>query len=127
MWIMVAGPYTSGAQSEAERQANLDVMNASALMVFEKGHTPVIGVNLALPIIQLAGLERFEELMMPISLAVAERCDACLRVGGPSIGADQEMEKFESRGLPVFYNIDEIPKLQTTTDGPLPAENHSCQ
>jgi len=111
MWIMIAGPYTSGAQNESERQANLDVMNASALKVFEKGHTPVIGVNLALPIIQVAGSHRFEELMMPISLAAAERCDACLRVGGPSVGADQEMEKFESRGLPVFHDIDDVPNL----------------
>lgn len=109
MWIMVAGPYTSGAQNEEERQANLDVMNASALCVFEKGHTPVIGVNLALPIIHVAGSHRFEELMMPISLAAAERCDACLRVGGPSVGADQEMAKFESRGLSVFYHVEDIP------------------
>jgi hypothetical protein len=109
---MVAGPYTSGARTEVERQANLDVMNESALQVFEKGHVPIIGVNLALPIIQIAGLERFEELMMPISLAAADRCDACLRVGGPSDGADREMKKFESRGLTVYRNIDEIPTVQ---------------
>lgn len=110
MWIMIAGPYTSGANSESERQANLDAMNEAALKVFEKGHVPIIGVNLALPIIRVAGHERFEEIMMPVSLAAAERCDACLRIGGPSVGADQELEKFRSRGLNVFQNVSDIPE-----------------
>lgn len=110
MWIMIAGPYTSGANSDAKRQANLDAMNEVALKVFEKGHMPIIGVNLALPIIKVAGNERFEEIMMPVSLAAAERCDACLRIGGKSVGADQEMAKFRSRGLEVFQNVDDIPE-----------------
>lgn len=110
MWIMVAGPYSSGAANDAKRQTNLDTLNAAALMVFEKGHTPIIGVNLALPIINIAGAERFEEIMMPISLAAAERCDACLRVGGPSAGADQEVEKFLLRGLPVYHDVNDVPE-----------------
>lgn len=109
MWIMIGGPYTSGAKNDIERQRNLDVMNSAALAVLEKGHLPIIGVNLALPIISVAGQDRFDEIMMPVSLAVADRCDAFLRVGGPSIGADQEMEKFAARGAPVFKSLDDIP------------------
>ena len=111
MWIMIAGPYTSGANSDAERQANLDAMNEAALEVLEKGHVPIIGVNLALPIINVAGHEKFDDIMMPVSLAVAERCDACLRIGGPSVGADQEMAKFRSRGLDVFQSVGDIPRI----------------
>ncbi|KPU84218.1 hypothetical protein JI58_05200 [Marinosulfonomonas sp. PRT-SC04] len=110
MWIMVGGPYTSGVRDEGGRQRNLDVMNNAALAIFEKGHVPIIGVNLALPIIDVAGRDRFDQIMMPISLAVAQRCDAFFRCGGPSLGADQECDQFLARGLPVFYNLDDVPQ-----------------
>ncbi|MDG1212036.1 MAG: hypothetical protein P8Q48_14340 [Paracoccaceae bacterium] len=71
-WVMIAGPYSSGGANPAQRAANLTAMNAAALAVFEKVHTPVIGVNMALPIINLAGEDRFEEIMMPVSLALAD-------------------------------------------------------
>ena len=109
MWIMVAGPYLAGAKTEKDRAANHWRMNEIAVAVFERGHVPIIGVNLALPIIEAAGRNRFNEFMMPISLAVAQRCDACLRIGGPSTGADAEMETFHERGLPVFSSVEEIP------------------
>ena len=109
MWIMIGGPYTSGALTDAERQKNLDTLNKAALAVFEKGHMPIIGVNLALPIIKVAGQDRFDEIMMPMSLAAAERCDAFLRDGGPSKGADQERDKFIAHDLPVFQSVDDLP------------------
>ncbi|MEE8105199.1 MAG: DUF4406 domain-containing protein [Planctomycetota bacterium] len=109
MWIMVAGPYSSGAKDEAERAANLAVMNEAAVAVFDKGHIPVIGVNMALPVIDAAGEDRYEEIMMPVSLALARRCDAVLRVGGASAGADDEVAVFESRGLPVFRDAAAVP------------------
>lgn len=85
LWIMVSGPYTSGAKSAANRRRNLAIMNKAAVAVLRKGHVPIIGVNLALPIIAAAGGAKFyDEIMMPLSLAAAERCDAVLRVGGPS-------------------------------------------
>ena len=110
LWIMVAGPYRSGAMDETERAANLRALNEAALAVFRRGHLPVIGVNLALPVIEVAGAESFDEIMMPVSLAVAERCDAVLRIGGTSAGADAEVERFRERGLPVFHALDEIPE-----------------
>jgi hypothetical protein len=109
MWIMVAGPYSSGGASEDQRQRNLGELNKAALAVFERGHVPLIGVNLALPIIELAGPARFEDIVMPVSLALSERCDACLRIGGASVGADQEVDKFKSNGRPVFHSTDDIP------------------
>ena len=109
MWIMIAGPYSSGARTDEDRAANLRVMNLVAVQVFRRGHIPVIGVNLALPVIEAAGEEAFDEMMMPISLAAAERCDAVLRIGGPSAGADLEVEKFQARGLPVFRRVEDIP------------------
>jgi hypothetical protein len=109
MWIMVSGPYRAGAKTEAERQVNLDAMNRAAHQVFRRGHVPVIGVNMALPIIQVAGPDTYDELMMPISMALAERCDACLRIGGFSGGADQEMERFRALGKPVYFDLEALP------------------
>ena len=83
MWIMVGGPYGTGAKSAAERAANLARMNEAALAVWRKGHVPIIGVNLALPIIAAAGDDAAADaaIMMPLSLALAQRCDAFLRIG----------------------------------------------
>jgi hypothetical protein len=74
------------------------------------GHVPVSGVNMALPMIEAAGGAAADrDIMMPLSLALAERCDACLRLGGPSQGADDEMERFAANGRPVYRSLGEIP------------------
>jgi len=83
---MIAGPHGSGAGSESERAANLRALNRAALEVFRKGHIPTIGVNLALPIIGAAPSDLHDEIMTPISLALAERCGAVPRIGGASPG-----------------------------------------
>lgn len=112
LWIMVAGPYTSGTGDAEARAANLRAMNRAALEVWRRGHVPVIGVNMALPVIEAAGQDRFDAIMMPLSLALAERCDAVLRIGGPSNGADREVDLIRAKGGPVFTQADEIPTAQ---------------
>jgi hypothetical protein len=107
MWIMVGGPYGTGAKSAADRAANLARMNEAALALWRKGHVPIIGINLALPIVVAAGVDA-AEIMMPLSLALAERCDAFLRIGGASVGADQEMARFVAAGKRVFRSVEEI-------------------
>jgi hypothetical protein len=63
---------------------DLRALNAAALAVRRLGHIPVVGVDLALPVIVAAGVDdaACEDIMMPVSLALAGRCDACLRIGG---------------------------------------------
>jgi hypothetical protein len=99
----------TGARTAEERAHNLRALNRVALDVFRRGHVPIIGVNLALPVIETAGESAFDEIMMPLSLAVAERCDAVLRVGGASTGADLEVERIRARGGAVFTSVAEIP------------------
>lgn len=110
---MIAGPYRTGSDDPEVWRKNLREMNSAALEVARRGHTPVIGVNMALPVIEIAGEENYEELMMPISLALAERCDAVLRIGGTSEGADKEVATFRSRDLPVFTSIEQLPHLSS--------------
>lgn len=112
MWIMVAGPYRSGGADAATRAENLTVLNAAALAVHGLGHVPVVGVNMALPLITAAGDDdaAYEEIMTPLCLALADRCDACLRIGGVSGGADAEVARFMAAGRPVSRRVGEIPK-----------------
>jgi hypothetical protein len=51
MLIAIAGPYT--AETSEKMQKNLDAMNLVAAKVFERGHIPIIGVNAALPIVNM--------------------------------------------------------------------------
>lgn len=108
---MVAGPYSSGGADAQGRARNLRVLNEAALALQRRGHIPVIGVNLALPLIAAAGGSQaaYDEIMIPVSLALAERCDACLRIGGPSSGADAEVGRFRAAAKPVYFSLDEIP------------------
>jgi hypothetical protein len=103
---MVSGPYTAGGVDGAQRDRNLAAMNEAALVLLRAGHLPVIGVNLALPMIAAAGDRAFDEIMIPVSLALAERCDACVRIGGRSAGADVEVERFRRAGKPVFDDLE---------------------
>jgi hypothetical protein len=110
LWVMISGPYTAGGADARGRAANLARMNDAAVAVFRRGHVPIIGVNLALPIIEAAGgAGAFDEIMMPLSLAAADRCDGCLRIGGASRGADDEVARFRAAGKPVWTSIDELP------------------
>ena len=109
MWIMIAGPYRSGANSEADREQNLANLNGAAYELFQKGHVPVVGVNCALPLIAAAGPGAYASIMMPLSLAMADRCDAVLRIGGFSPGADEEVERIRSRGGIAYYSVAEVP------------------
>jgi hypothetical protein len=94
----------------ADRAANLQRLNEAALAVLPKGRVPIIGVNLALPIVAAAGGDAAAEakIMMPLSLALADRCDAFLRISGASVGADQEMARFVAAGKTVFRSVEEI-------------------
>jgi hypothetical protein len=109
MWIMISHPYRSNSDDPAVWAANLRAMNEVAVALWERGHVPIIGVNAALPVIAAAGEERYEEIMMPLALSLLDRCDAVLRVGGYSKGAEQEADKARSMGLPVYQSLEEVP------------------
>ena len=115
LMILIAGPYRSGTGDDPERMAsNLRAMEAYALPLFRAGHIPLVGEWLALPLVSLAGSkqvgdEPFNEIFHPIAERVLARCDAVLRVGGASQGADQMVEVASERGLLVFTSLEEVP------------------
>jgi hypothetical protein len=108
MMVLVAGPYRSGTNDDpAKLAANVDAMNHAALEVFRKGHLPVTGEALALPLIDLSG--EFDEIFHPIARRLVDRCDAVLRIGGPSTGADEMVERAQRRGAQVVHSVAELP------------------
>jgi hypothetical protein len=122
LMILVAGPYRSGTNDDPRLIAeNVHAMNEAALRIFRAGHIPVLGEWFALPLIETAGSrqlgdEIFTEIFHPIAHAIATRCDACLRIGGPSQGADGMVELARSLGQQVFYRLEDIPGISGETE-----------
>ncbi len=93
--ILIAGPYRSGTNDDpALIEANVKAMTNMALEVYKMGHLPVLGEWFALPLIEAAGSKKtgdsiFNQFFHPVALQLIEHCDAILRIGGPSAGADE--------------------------------------
>jgi hypothetical protein len=112
--VLVAGPYRSGTGDDPARIAdNVRAMEEIALRLFRAGHLPVLGEWLALPLVERAGSRamgdaRWDAIFHPIAERLARRCDACLRIGGASAGADQMVEIFEALGRPVYRRVEDL-------------------
>jgi hypothetical protein len=68
----------------------------------------VIGVNAALPVLEKSSTTNQYKLIMDISLAVVESCDALLLIA-ESPGANKERDLILSKGRTVYYKIEDIP------------------
>jgi hypothetical protein len=118
MMILVAGPYRSGTNDDpALIKKNVQEMESYALPIFRAGHIPILGEWLALPLVELAGSrtigdEAFNEIFHPIAVRLLGKCDAVLRVGGPSAGADEMVRVGRSLGLNIYTTPSEIPKAE---------------
>jgi len=116
LMILVAGPYRSGTNDDPELIArNVHAMTDMALRLFRAGHLPVLGEWFALPLIALAGSKRigdaaFDEIFHPVSRRLVSKCDACLRIGGPSKGADEMVALARSFKKQVFFQYEDVPK-----------------
>jgi hypothetical protein len=116
MMILIAGPYRSGTNDDpALMRKNVEEMESYALNIFRAGHIPILGEWLALPLAELAGSvkvgdEAFNEVFHPIAVRLLGKCDAVLRVGGPSAGADEMVRVGRDLGLKIYTNLKEIPR-----------------
>ena len=118
MMILIAGPYRSGTNDDpALIKRNVQEMESYALPIFRAGHIPVLGEWLALPLVELAGSTQigdqgFNEIFHPIATRLLEKCDAVLRVGGASAGADEMVRVARSLGRKIYSSPAEIPKTE---------------
>lgn len=113
--ILVAGPYRSGTNDDPVLIAkNVAAMTEASLRLFRAGHLPVLGEWYALPLIEHAGSTGvgdpiFNEIFHPISRRLVAKCDGCLRIGGPSAGADEMVDLARQNGKAVYFSFEEIP------------------
>lgn len=118
MLILVAGPYRSGTNDDPRLiHANVKFMNEIALRVHETGHLPVLGEWFALPLIETAGSKGigdavFNSIFHPVAVKLIDFCNAVLRVGGESKGADEMIRVAKEKGKLIFYNLGEIPPVE---------------
>jgi len=113
--ILVAGAYRSGTNDDPALIArNVAAMTDASLHMFRAGHLPVMGEWFALPLIEHAGSrdigdEIFNEIFHPIARNLVARCDACLRIGGASAGADEMVSLARQHGKAVYYSLQDVP------------------
>jgi len=115
MLILIAGPYRSGTNDDPVLMSeNLRRLEAVALPLFRKGHVPMIGEWVALPLLEQAGSKRpgdaaYEEILYPVAHRLLEKCDAVFRIEGASRGADEDVRIADERGLAVYYRLEDVP------------------
>ncbi len=115
LMILIAGPYRSGTGDDPEKMAaNLKRLEEAALPIFEKGHVPMIGEWVALPVWTQAGGQRvgdalYDRILHPTAGRLLLHCDAVLRLPGESKGADNDVRIARERGLPVYFSLADVP------------------
>lgn len=113
--ILIAGPYRGGTNGDPARIAeNLHRLERAALAVYERGHVPVVGEWVSLPLARAAGSTHIgddlsERFLYPAARRLIERCDAVLRIPGDSKGADGDVALAHTLGMPVYLAIDALP------------------
>jgi len=116
--ILIAGPYRSGTNDDpALIKKNVQQMESYALPIFRAGHIPILGEWLALPLGELGGSKKigdkvFAEIFHPIAVRLLEKCDAVLRVGGASTGADEMVHIGRYLGLAIYKSLEDIPRVE---------------
>jgi hypothetical protein len=117
LMILVAGPYRSGTNDDpALIAANVKAMTDMALELYRMGHMPVLGEWFALPLIEAAGSREtgdavFNEIFHPVAVQLIDHCDAVLRIGGASTGADEMINTGIAKGKIIFYKKEEVPEI----------------
>jgi hypothetical protein len=113
--ILIAGPYRSGTNDDPTKMAaNLKHLESVSWSLFQAGYVPMIGEWVALPIWQVAGGQTvgddlYEQILHPTAGRLLQLCDAVLRLEGASKGADNDVKLAQERGIPVYYNLNQVP------------------
>jgi hypothetical protein len=117
MMILIAGPYRSGTNDNPVLiEQNVQAMAKTALEVYRLGHLPVLGEWFALPLIETAGSKEigdqiFNEIFHPVAIKLINFCDAILRIGGPSAGADEMVAAGIAQGKLIMHSTAELPVI----------------
>jgi hypothetical protein len=114
--VLIAGPYQSGTNGDPTKiAANRARLESFALPIYQRGHLPIVGEWMALPIIHAAGGriegdDVFNAYQYPVAHRLLECCDAVLRIPGGSRGADLDVARARQLGLPIYIDVNELPQ-----------------
>ncbi|MFL5482241.1 MAG: DUF4406 domain-containing protein [Gemmatimonadaceae bacterium] len=117
--ILVAAPYRSGTDDDPWLvDANVAVMAEVSLRLLRAGHLPVVSEWLALPLIEHAGSGQigdqiFNSIFETVAAELLDKCDAILRIGGPSEDADDVVATAWNRGKTVYFALEDVPPVHT--------------
>lgn len=98
-YVYIAGPLTTGDWFVNCRNAFLAGERLRAAGFAPYVPHASLGWQLAVPAVHY-------EAWMALDFAWIERCDALVRLPGPSAGSDREVEFARKVGLPVFLGVD---------------------
>jgi hypothetical protein len=110
--VLVASPFLwQPGQEPAPVARDAGALGEIASRLLEAGHVAITGEMLALPIMAACsrGGASVDEILNAVLARIARRCDACLRVGGPSRAADEAARMIADLGLPVFRRVEDVP------------------
>ncbi len=96
MRLLIAGPVSEG-------QAGL---GRAARALGARGHVPIVPSLLVPPLADATDREALETM----TLSLAERCDAVLRIGGDCDIADHAVMLIKAMGGQIFWSADEAPE-----------------
>ncbi|MFD2264217.1 hypothetical protein ACFSM5_15045 [Lacibacterium aquatile] len=117
--ILIAGPYRTGTGDDPKLlAANVRAQAEASVVLFRRGHIPLSGEIICPPIVEAAGSTKvgdaiFDEIFHPYAVRLIERCDAVLRFGGPSVGAEEMLRLARHHGIRIFSHIDDVPDIST--------------
>jgi len=118
--ILVAAPYRTGTDDDPWLiDANMAVMTEVSLRLLRAGHLPVVSEWLALPLIEHAGSGKvgdliFNSIFETVAAELLDKCDAILRIGGPSDDADDLVATAWNRGKTVYFALEDVPAVKTS-------------
>jgi hypothetical protein len=98
--IFIAGPYTNGDVAQNVKIA-MDIAND----LIEMGYAPYCP-----HLTHFLHMNHFQEYekWLELDAIFLKVCDGVIRIPGPSFGADNEIQLANSKGIPVFYSIEDL-------------------
>ena len=117
--ILVAGPYRSGTGDDprgwrrTSASWNATRCRSTAPDTCRSSASGSRCRSSRLPDPGRSATRPFNEIFHPIAERLLERCDAVLRVGGASQGADLMVRVAEARGLHVYRRLSDVPGCES--------------
>lgn len=109
--------YIAGPISRGSLKHNISQANAAALYLVKADFAVIVPHASCFYGNQWIGQAIFPEVLpsdtthddwYSLDLVIVRRCDAVLRLPGPSVGADLEVTEARQHNIPVFFDINDL-------------------